>query len=127
MFSDLLSRVLWAPTSAAVIIVEEDRLLAVDRGDYLMLPGGIVEPGETFEEAAEREAREETGLDVRVLERLEENVRQRMGVEIVFQAETVEGELKSTWEGKPVWIDLEEAERYRWRFDRDISKYIEKV
>lgn len=53
---------------AAVLIVEDERILLMRRRkpgeEYYVVPGGGIEPGETPEEAAIREAKEETGLDV---------------------------------------------------------------
>lgn len=59
---------------AVLLIVADKRLLLVHRRrggqDYHVLPGGGIEPGETPEVAAVREALEETGLVVVLGERL---------------------------------------------------------
>jgi ADP-ribose pyrophosphatase YjhB (NUDIX family) len=55
---------------AQVVLLRGDRILLArhKRGEeeYWVLPGGAVERGETAEEAAIRETREETGLEVRI-------------------------------------------------------------
>ncbi|NLB93738.1 MAG: NUDIX domain-containing protein, partial [Bacteroidales bacterium] len=58
---------------AALIEDEQGKLLLTTRGiepDYgkLDLPGGFADPGETAEEAVERELREELGMKVKSLE-----------------------------------------------------------
>lgn len=61
------------PPRAVAVVVEGDRVLVIKRHlhgrDYAVLPGGGVEPGESSEDAALRELREETTL-VAAIERL---------------------------------------------------------
>jgi ADP-ribose pyrophosphatase YjhB (NUDIX family) len=58
------------------VIIEGGRALLIRRGSEPLLgewsiPGGSLELGETLEEGVARELREETGLEVRVLELIE--------------------------------------------------------
>lgn len=64
--------IVWEPVYQAASAVLMNRrcgevlLVATPYRDGLVLPGGIVEPGESPAGAAEREVREETGLEIRV-------------------------------------------------------------
>lgn len=60
------SRPLILPGTSVVVTDPAGRILLLERVDTggWGLPGGIMEPGESFEETGRREVREETGLEV---------------------------------------------------------------
>ncbi len=66
-----------APVLAVgAVVVDEGRVLLVRRGaeplkGHWTIPGGVLELGESLAQGVAREAREETGLDVKPLELLE--------------------------------------------------------
>lgn len=59
-------RPLVLPGAAVIILDPSGHLLLLERADTggWGLPGGFMDPGESLEETARREVREETGLDV---------------------------------------------------------------
>ncbi|MCP2336220.1 NUDIX hydrolase [Actinomadura rupiterrae] len=60
------TRPLLLPGTSVVLVDEGWRLLLLDRADGAgwCLPGGLMEPGESFEETGRREVREETGVEI---------------------------------------------------------------
>ncbi len=90
------------PAIAAIVaIIYDGKILLTKRDDFEVwcLPGGGVEDGESLAEAAIREAKEETGLDVELTRLV--GVYSRVGGmwndmhAILFAAEPVGGELKT--------------------------------
>lgn len=99
---------------AALVTNSEGKILLVKspwRGwEY---PGGLIEPGETFQEALRREVREEAGVEIRVtgFVGICKNIEQDV-VNIDFTAEYVSGTLTVSEESTEViWATPDEAFR----------------
>lgn len=98
--------------AAAVLVMNGPRVLAFKRynEDGLSLPCGKIEPGETPAQAAVREALEETGLEVRIVNATPFSGFDAVGNAFVttFLAEIVGGKMLSTPtnEGTPVWAGI---------------------
>ncbi|WP_439662093.1 NUDIX hydrolase [Lentzea sp. HUAS TT2] len=107
------------PAVSAFVQDQEGRILMIRRtdNDKYAIPGGQQEVGETLAQAAAREVKEETGIDIEVtgLVGLYSNpdhviayddgeIRQEFS--ICFRAKPVAGSLKTSAESKEVeWVD----------------------
>lgn len=82
------------PHRAGVLLLSDQGVAAIERirdgQHYHVLPGGRVDPGETSAQAAVREAREELGLEVRLVGRIADIVA-RDGLQHYYAAEVVSG------------------------------------
>ena len=96
--------------SASVIIVDDNKVLTIKlsyaRG--YALPGGLLQDHETFEDAARRELKEETGLEVKIggLVGTYSSYKDFPTINQTFVAETVSGKILSSKEGSVEWIEV---------------------
>jgi len=94
--------------------------------DYYAIPGGFVEYGETVEQAAQREAEEETGLEVgnlRLVGVYSDPARDPRGhvVSIAFSADELGGELRASSDAKEVGAFKKIPERLAFDHSRILA------
>jgi 8-oxo-dGTP diphosphatase len=110
------------PGIAAAIIVSEGRVLLVRRrvkeGQLSwQFPAGEVEPGEAEEDAAVRETREETGLEVKALKLLGSRIHPKTQRRMSYTAcEVVSGTAHVA--------DLDELAELAWCSHSEIPEYV---
>lgn len=100
---------------AGVIVDDEDRALLIQRRDngHWEPPGGVLEHGETIEEALRREVIEETGLIIEpgALTGVYQNMPRHI-VALVFRCRAVGGQLREN----------DEAVAFRWASGIEIAE-----
>ena len=112
------------------IILEDNKIILIKRlnnpfKDHWAIPGGCVEYGEKVEDAAVREAKEETGLDIELTKLVgvySDPNRDPRGhtVTVVFLSKIIGGTLKSDSDAKDAkFIDIKELKNMELAFDHD--------
>jgi ADP-ribose pyrophosphatase YjhB (NUDIX family) len=116
--------------TASVLIVDNNKLLLLkqNRSKFWLLPGGHIEDGELPHEAVIREVKEETNLDIEILQVVDEKARteivtplpipfamrllpcrDKKDIDFTFTAKVIGGELKIDNESeKAKWFTKEE-------------------
>ena len=109
--------VTFVPTTN-MLLVKDGKVLVIQRSNALkdfpgwyMLPGGKQEKYETPEEAAIRETREETGVNVhkahlRVIATHVHEYKKKVYLVYIFASANFDGELVGSVEGVPEWVDV---------------------
>lgn len=113
---------------AHVLVTDEAGRVLVVRTTYLgpgwMLPGGRVEQSETPHEAAVRETREETGIEVTVDRLVLVDAHRRRNVSFVYVGRPVGGDLAPQFGeiAEVGWLDRGEIEATSWRLHRLLER-----
>ena len=112
------------------IIIEDNKVILIKRlnnpfKDHWAIPGGFVEYGEKVEDAAVREAKEETGLDIELTKLVgvySDPDRDPRGhtVTVAFLSKIIGGTLKSDSDAKDAkFIDINELKNMKLAFDHN--------
>lgn len=130
---------------AGIVLIKENKVALIERHraglDYYVFPGGGVDEGETPEQAAIRETREELGIEVVIKQKVAEITLGPKSRQIYFLVEHVSGEF-GTGTGEeftdsdpndpeegiyvPIWMPIDELPRRTNIYPVDVSKLVVK-
>ncbi|MGW0070566.1 NUDIX hydrolase [Streptosporangium sandarakinum] len=123
------------PAVAAAVIVDGGRVLLIRRAVRegalsWQFPAGVIEPGESAEQAAVRETLEETGLEVAAVKTLGERVHPGTGRRMVYVVcEVVAGLARVAAPGELDAVEwcgrAEVAERVPFPFFEPVQEYLD--
>lgn len=132
-------------TRAGIILIENDKVALIERHraglDYYVFPGGGVDEGETPEQAAVREAREELGVEVAIKQKVAV-IHFDLSTQVYFLVERLGGEFGSGTgeeftdsdpadpeEGIyiPIWMPIGELPRHEKVFPESVAKLLLKA
>jgi mutator protein MutT len=131
-------------TRAGVILIEDNKVALIERHreglEYFVFPGGGVDEGETPEQGAIREAREELGIDV-VIKQFVAKIYFGQSTQYYYLVENVGGEF-GTGTGEefmanpgdpqegiyiPLWMPIDELPHHEKVFPVDVAKLVLKA
>jgi mutator protein MutT len=125
---------------AGIVLIKDNQVALIERYraglHYFTFPGGGVDEGETPEQAAIREAREELGIQVAIKQKVAEVQFGRNSRQIYFLVEQIGGEF-GTGKGKefinpapddpesgvyiPIWMPIDELPRHTNIYPADVA------
>jgi 8-oxo-dGTP diphosphatase len=132
-------------TRAGVVLIQDGRVALIERHraglDYFVFPGGGVDEGETYEQAAVREAMEELGIQVAIKQKVAEIQMASKSHQVYFLVEQTGGEF-GTGTGEeyvdadpndpdegvyvPVWMPIAELPLHEKIYPRGVADLVNK-
>lgn len=125
--SKIVGTIFWPPTSVAVLVEKDGKILTLRVGEQHRLPGGLIKPGEDPRKTGVREIKEETGFDIDLGDLLDIKTAEKgnKGLHFFFKGEIIGGEKNGSWEGEVEFVPREEMKEKAWKLEHShVHEYL---